>query len=53
MATEGGIKEYRGGRKRTPFWKKKKAELTEGEKMFEALTKEIFKPRRRERAENK
>ena len=53
LATEGGIKEYRGGRRRAPFRKKKKGEMSEGDKMFEALEGQISKPRRRERAENK
>ena len=41
------------GRKQTPFGKKKKGELTEGDKMFEALAEKVEKPRRRERAKNK
>ena len=41
------------GRKQTPFGKKKKGELTEGDKMFEALAEKVEKPQRRERVENK
>ena len=35
-----------------PFGKKKKADLTEGDRMFDALAEKFEKPRRRERAEN-
>ena len=53
LATEGGIKQYRGGgRKRMTFGKKKKADLKEGDRMFDALAEKVEKPRRRERVEN-
>ena len=52
MAAEGGNQGVQGGRKQAPFGKKRKEELTDGDKMFE-LVEKVEKPRRRERAENK
>ena len=49
MKAEGGVKQYKDGRKQLPFQKPKKADMSEGGKLFESLSEAVEKPRRRER----
>ena len=47
-----GVKEYRDGRKQLPFKRPPKCGLSEGEKLFDRLEREVIKPTRRERDKN-
>ena len=48
----GGDQAVQGGRKRMSFGKKKKADLTEGDWMFDTLVEKLERSRRGERVEN-
>ena len=46
------MKAYRDGWKQLPFKRPPKCDLSEGEKLFDTLEREVIKPTRRERDKN-